>query len=74
MDGMYELFRNKPQELISLKVYYELGELDFAQLKELAENCPKFQALVEKSFRVGEPEKRGYFLVPVELVLEACRV
>jgi hypothetical protein len=73
MDGMYELFRNKPQEIISMKVYYELGEMDFAQLEDLAENCPKFQAIIEQSYRVGEPKKSGYFLVPVEMVLEACR-
>ncbi len=74
MSGMYELFRDKPQEIVSMKVYYQLGELDFSQLKKLAEGCPEFQEVIQKSFQVGPTENLNYYLVPVELVLAASEV
>jgi hypothetical protein len=71
MNGMYELFRDKPQEIVSMRVYYQLGELDFSQLQKLAESCPEYQEVVKQSFEVGPTENLNYYLVPVELVLAA---
>jgi hypothetical protein len=71
MNIYYELFRNKPQEIIAKELYYELGELDFNRLKKLANNCPMVQRVVEKSIMVGPKLNPFYFLVPVDLVLEA---
>ena len=74
MSGMYELFRDKPQEIVSMKVYYQLGELDFSQLKKLAESCPEYQEVILKSFEVGPTANLNYYLVPVELVLAASEL
>ena len=54
-----------------MKLYYELGELDFKRLKRLASNCPEFQPIVENCYPVERNSHPTYYLVPVRMVLDA---
>ncbi len=67
MSNHYQIFSDKRQQLVSLQLFYEFGELDFARLKKLAEDLPELQALVDNSSRVGQLPNTSYYLVPVEV-------
>jgi hypothetical protein len=67
MSNHYEIFSDKRQQLVSLQLFFEFGELDFARLKQMAADLPELQALVDNSSRVGKLPNTSYYLVPVEV-------
>ena len=69
MDALREIFENKPQEIICMTLYYELGECDFKKLVEMARKNPNLELMVKKSYKV-HTRTSDLYLVPADLIPE----
>ena len=56
-----------------MKLYFELGELDFKKLIRLTKSCPEFKKIITGSFQIGGDSRLIYYLVPVDLIMEVCK-